>query len=115
MSVPYSYKALIDEPPAETPCKCGGGCGWVGAFSALAEIGDCSLTPGDPSPAGRCPECESLAYVKETPDGRLVAAASELWALVREVAVPGGISPNEFSRPNGWLERATAALAKVQL
>jgi hypothetical protein len=62
MSEPYDYKALIDDPAADTQCQCGN-CTWRGVFSDLAPIGACSLTPGDPSPAGRCPECDTLAYV----------------------------------------------------
>lgn len=58
----YDYKVTIDRPDDETPCECGD-CGWKGTYAALAGIEDCALTPGDPSPAGRCPECDSLAYV----------------------------------------------------
>ena len=57
-----SYIAFIEGPDDETPCECED-CDWQGPFSALAGIGDCILTPGDPSPAGRCPRCETLAYV----------------------------------------------------
>lgn len=63
MSAPFDYKVLIDKPADDTRCKCSA-CEWTGAFSALADIGDCSLTPGDPSPAGRCPECSTLAYIE---------------------------------------------------
>jgi hypothetical protein len=45
------------------PCECGDGCGWKGPAEALLEIEECILNAGDPSPAGRCPECEALAYV----------------------------------------------------
>lgn len=62
MSAPYDYKVLIDQPHADTKCECGS-CKWKGSYGALLEIGDCSLTPGDPSPAGRCPQCETLAYI----------------------------------------------------
>jgi hypothetical protein len=62
MSAPYDYKVLIDAPADDTPVDCDG-CDWTGVFVDLEEIGDCSLTPGDPSPAGRCPGCGSLAYV----------------------------------------------------
>lgn len=62
MSVPYDYKALIDDPAADTPCQCEN-CEWTGGFAGLAPIEDCTLTPGDPSPAGRCPYCYALAYV----------------------------------------------------
>lgn len=57
-----TYTATVDAPPGATPCACGD-CDWSGPFSALAAIGDCALTPGDPSPAGRCPACGTLAYV----------------------------------------------------
>lgn len=62
MSAPYDYKALIEGPEDDTPCECSD-CEWTGMFVDLAAIEDCSLTPGDPSPAGRCPECDVLAYV----------------------------------------------------
>lgn len=58
-----AYTAAVDAPPGATPCTCGD-CGWTGPFFTLAAIGDCSLTPGDPSPAGRCPACGTLAYVE---------------------------------------------------
>lgn len=38
-------------------------CDWRGPFSALAEPEGAILTAGDPSPAGRCPECGTLAYL----------------------------------------------------
>lgn len=63
MSEPYSYKALIEGIADDAPCACDGGCDWHGPYSDLSEIDTCSLTPGDPSPAGRCPECDTLAYV----------------------------------------------------
>jgi hypothetical protein len=59
---PYDYKVLIAPPDAAAPCECHD-CGWYGAFADLAEIESCSLTPGDPSPAGRCPRCDTLAYI----------------------------------------------------
>jgi hypothetical protein len=61
MSAPYHYKVLIDLPEPRMSCDCGD-CEWQGAFSTLLDIGDCCLTPGHPSPAGRCPACQSLAY-----------------------------------------------------
>jgi hypothetical protein len=65
-SEPYDYRVQIDfmSDPETTAVKCGD-CGWEGMASQLDGIVSCSLTPGHPSPAGRCPECESLAYVME--------------------------------------------------
>lgn len=41
------------------------------------------------------------------------SAQQVLVTLLSEVAVPGGISQQEFSRPGGWLERAQAVLTGV--
>lgn len=57
-----TYKAEIDVDP-DTPCACGDDSCWKGRARELREIEDCALDPGDPSPAGRCPLCDSLAYV----------------------------------------------------
>ena len=62
MSAPWHYKVLIDAPSDDAPCHCDD-CDWTGTFSALHSIEECTLTPGDPSPAGRCPVCGVLAYV----------------------------------------------------
>lgn len=66
MSKPYDYTVEIDAPSSYAPCECGD-CGWKGPFSKLVKIEDCSLTPGDPAPAGRCPQCDTLAYVMKKP------------------------------------------------
>jgi hypothetical protein len=57
-----NYTVEMDEPSGDTPCRCDD-CGWTGRFDQVAEIGGCSLTPGDASPAGRCPECDTLVYL----------------------------------------------------
>lgn len=58
------YKAAIEfaTDPATIQCECAD-CDWKGTADKLKPIGDCCLTPGDASPAGRCPECDTLAYV----------------------------------------------------
>jgi hypothetical protein len=48
--------------PTTIVCTCDG-CQWSGMASELKPIGDCDLTPGHESPAGRCPDCETLSYV----------------------------------------------------
>lgn len=62
----YSYKVERDHLDDVTPCRCGG-CGADWRYDQLAPIVDCSLTPGHPSPAGRCadPACDALAYPVE--------------------------------------------------
>lgn len=58
----YTASIQFYKDPIDISCECGN-CDWKGAADTLAPIEDCILTPGDPSPAGRCPECDSLAYV----------------------------------------------------
>lgn len=61
MRGPDNYEVEIDHLDDDVPCRCGD-CGHVCRYAEVSEIGDCSLTPGDPSPAGRCPLCDTLAY-----------------------------------------------------
>lgn len=59
-----SYTAEVQHVSDETKIVCAcENCQWTGMASDLKPIDDCILTPGDASPAGRCPECETLAYV----------------------------------------------------
>jgi len=45
----------------DTGWKCG--CGVKSdTLQDLKPVGDCALTPGDASPAGRCPDCDALVY-----------------------------------------------------
>lgn len=48
------------------PSRCSN-CDWKGKASETGNIGSCCLMPGDPSPVGRCPSCDSLAYVDQRP------------------------------------------------
>jgi len=61
-----SYTAIIEfsDKPSRIECECFD-CDWKGTAADLKDIGSAVLTPGDPSPAGRCPECEELVYLKE--------------------------------------------------
>lgn len=80
MPSPYDYVVAIDSHDLSgQPCKCD--CGWHGPFEELVEIGACSLTPGDPSPAGRCPECDALAYLTRPMDYARDAGPALLAAL----------------------------------
>lgn len=59
------YQVQMDFLPPETPVECGA-CDWKGTYAEVEEIDECSLTPGDPSPAGRCPHPQcvgALVYV----------------------------------------------------
>ncbi len=58
------YKATQIEDAGDALAQCDG-CAWEGPASATNEVEDCALTPGDPSPVGRCPHCDSLAYLKK--------------------------------------------------
>ena len=88
------YTATLDMPGHALPCACSS-CAWTGATNALVEIVDCALTPGDASPAGRCPECGSLAYLDRTED-RARDVAPYLLRVLRQI--------QEGSAENGrWL------------
>lgn len=60
----YGASVEFAADPTIIRCHCSN-CDWTGTADQLNEIGDAILTPGDPSPAGRCPdeECDALAYV----------------------------------------------------
>ena len=87
MSRQYDYVVEISLPDdaAKLPCKCGS-CGWRGMASDVLEIEECNLTPGDPSPVGRCPsaeECGSLVYLDREQDRARDTAPELLDALKR--------------------------------
>jgi hypothetical protein len=94
------YHAALDMPASLTPCHCSD-CDWRGTFADLNAIDDCMLTPGDPSPAGRCPECDTLAYIDQ-PD-----EAEHLRALLREAI---GLMPLGTRLRADWVERALKTL-----
>ncbi|MEX3929783.1 hypothetical protein AB4Y36_38230 [Paraburkholderia sp. BR10936] len=58
----HAYTAEIDYVKDDAPCHCGD-CAWHGTAAQTCDIEDCMLTPGDPSPVGRCPDCDALAYL----------------------------------------------------
>lgn len=66
---PYRVEEVEDAGNATCTCE---NCGWTGTAEQVCDVGDCSLTPGDASPVGRCPECDGLAYLDNTlrPQGR---------------------------------------------
>ena len=71
----------IEEPDGAAHAECGS-CDWSGPASQLDAPDGAILTPGDPCPAGRCPECGALAYLEEpatpaTEAETVVAAAAE--------------------------------------
>lgn len=76
------YFASIDVSSG-IPAVCG--CGWSGSSGDLKDIKDCALDPGDPSPAGRCPECDSLAYL-DRPKDRIQDAAKTMFETLEDVA-----------------------------
>lgn len=105
-----SYTAEIDDLPDDTPVA---GCGCTGLnYCELADIDDCVLTPGDPSPAGRCPECGELVY-PDRPEDRVRDAAPDMLAALEEILtwLPYSV-PDPRVRPA--IERASAAIAKAK-
>lgn len=78
------YKAKIDcSDDGSTPCVCSS-CDGPMTLEDLEAIGDCSLTPGDASPAGRCPHCDSLAYL-DRPIDRMHDKAKDAFALLERL------------------------------
>lgn len=74
----------IDSVAEDAPCECGD-CEWKGPFSDLMPPDGAVLTPGDPSPAGRCPDCDALAY-QDNEAGRMFDNRRALLDLAAEVA-----------------------------
>jgi len=57
---------FLDIDP-DTDCICHN-CGWVGPFNecnSLIKDADRRIVPGEICPAGECPECGALVYVRE--------------------------------------------------
>lgn len=61
-----NYTAIVEHvrDPATITCRCDN-CDETASADSLLPIGDAILTPGDPSPAGRCFACNSLSYVDQ--------------------------------------------------
>jgi hypothetical protein len=68
----YSVADIDHSADDEAPVGCGS-CAWHGRYDQTVAIGLCSLTPGDPSPSGRCPECDSLCYLDAVEEKNKIA------------------------------------------
>lgn len=98
------YKVIEVWAPDNAPVECS--CGWHGTAETVADIERCALTAGDPSPIGRCPDCDGLVYLAENP---LLAAAPDMlhalqWALD---------DPDSEILGTEWESFARAAIAKA--
>ncbi len=64
------FKPSTDHLDPATPCECGN-CNWQGPLSELDEIEvehfEASVSPGEPCPAGECPECNCFAHIIDAP------------------------------------------------
>lgn len=80
-----TYYASVEHigDPEQIMCSCED-CDWKGPASDLNQIGDAVLTPGDASPAGRCPECDTLAYVDQISRDEVVKALKNMIGLAEE-------------------------------
>lgn len=86
-----NYRVEIDiaEFDEDTPVT---GSGFDGlTVSDVEPIGDCSLTPGDASPVGRCPHSGDLVYLDRQKD-RIRDAAEEMLSLLEKLLAPGSAS-----------------------
>lgn len=114
-----SYRVDEVEDMGISPCSCSN-CNWAGPAQDAQEIGSCALTPGDPSPVGRCPECDCLAYIaKENPQYWVKLRAKlkpanfwRLWNLeyTKRVLKTAPGSPMASSLLSCWPERVQRAL-----
>ena len=104
-----AYRAEVDHLHDEAQCVCSS-CGARWRYDQLCEIGDCSLTPGDPSPAGRCvlPDCDSLCYV-------VAADAEPGWmSRVYYQFNPNGDDASLIARLEKWAQvQAPALLSEI--
>jgi hypothetical protein len=55
-------------------------------YSSLNPADDCLLTPGDESPAGRCPDCDCLVYPIEVEQGQRLERAAPAMLAALEIA-----------------------------
>lgn len=98
-----SYTVEIDDSgdwDGDTPVM---GSGVTGLTVLMVDpIEDCSLTPGDPSPIGRCPKTGDLVYL-DRPIDRVRLEAESLLASLR------AILPYAESRAEDMADRAEEA------
>jgi hypothetical protein len=92
------YRVEIDHFDPTTRVS-GCGCKWCDSPEAIVKnvdpIDDCVLTPGDPSPVGRCPECGLLVYVEKAADVLHDAAPALLKALKSAYTIIAGLLTEE--------------------
>lgn len=98
----------IEKAGDALPCDCGS-CEWRGPAADLARPDGAILTPGDPSPAGRCPDCGALAYLNR-PEDRARDAGERAVALLRSLT-DRNISNDAFCQS---MADARALLASVE-
>lgn len=92
----------------DDPASCGG-CDWTGTAAQVRPALDAILTPGDAVPLGRCPRCQSLAYLARRHDLTLDAAHDVLAALHRVRPLLARLSVSTAAEAQG----ATGALGIV--
>lgn len=104
----------IEDADPSSPCACQS-CDWRGPARHLSYACDYILTPGDPSPAGRCPACEATAYL-DRPEDRAKDAAMELLAALRALTdwAREHTSPQDANSPHGFLVAAVSAIQKAE-
>lgn len=82
----YKVHISIDGFELQTPVT---GSGVDSLTVAQVEpIGSCELSPGDPSPIGRCPQTGDLVYL-DRPKDRVRLHAEEMFNLLVDILTPG--------------------------
>jgi hypothetical protein len=95
---------IEDHDDDATPIS-GCSCAAPRTYGECDPVTDGVLTPGDPSPCGRCPECDELVYL-DRPEDRAVDAARDVAWAARRAAKP------EIEVPDA-LEKMAASLTEL--
>ncbi|MCZ2113595.1 MAG: hypothetical protein LC131_07145 [Anaerolineae bacterium] len=117
---------LVDEiglANENLPAACDS-CEWVGNAGETKDIDSTALDAGDPSPVGRCPECDSLAYLDRLQD-RVIDHALQLFDCLSKLATATSnlnaaqhsgrnITADEWSDLYALTNQANALLTKVR-
>ena len=101
-------------------CVCSD-CDWSGPEEEAVSLYECAdllerIAPGEPVPAGECPECGALVHIDDA-DARMRDAAADLYEALASIAEHGrefdGIEDCETMVAK-ITEKARAALARAE-
>lgn len=82
----FKVHITVDRFDEQTPVTGSGVDGLT--VSQVEPIGSCELSPGDPSPVGRCPQTGDLVYL-DRPEDRINLHAKEMFQILVDMLTPG--------------------------